>query len=214
MSAFSRWMCSATGAILSSAKRRNVSCTISKSPSRCRGPGVVGQRGEERRGPVGGDEARGCSSSAPGSTPQSASRPNSLADQLADGVGDERAGDAALELALGAVVEHRPAGLDRRGGVGQVVGDDLVDVRATGLGQVAGGGFDDAVRGVDGWAAAVRSGAVMAGNVSDAVATAPTPGSTPHQSSLDPAQSGSAASGAGTTPPRVRGAPACQESRP
>src|ERR687898_955701 len=39
MSALWRWMGSATGRILSSANRRNVSCTISKSSSRWRGPG-------------------------------------------------------------------------------------------------------------------------------------------------------------------------------
>jgi hypothetical protein len=41
MSSFRRWMCSAIGASSASAKRRNVSCTISKSSSRCRGPGSV-----------------------------------------------------------------------------------------------------------------------------------------------------------------------------
>ena len=41
MSSLWRWMCSAIGTSLSSANRRNVSCTISKSSVRCRGPDVV-----------------------------------------------------------------------------------------------------------------------------------------------------------------------------
>ena len=67
--------------------------------------------------------------------PTSASRPNDLGRQLGDGVGDERAGDAAFEVALGAVVEQRPCGLDGGGGVGEVVGEDLVVVDRSGGGE-------------------------------------------------------------------------------
>ena len=67
-----------SGRCFSSANRRNVSCTISKSSSRWRGPAVVGERGEELRGAVGGRRTRGCRRARRGSTPQAASRPKSL----------------------------------------------------------------------------------------------------------------------------------------
>ena len=77
----------------SSAKRRNVSCTISKSSSRWRGPSVV-DRGEERRVAVGGEERRGRRRARRARRPTRASRPNTLRGQVGDGVGDEGAGDA------------------------------------------------------------------------------------------------------------------------
>ena len=58
MSSFSRWMCSAIGLSLSSAKRRNVSCTISKSASRWRGPSPSIEARKAGR-PVGGEELAG-----------------------------------------------------------------------------------------------------------------------------------------------------------
>ena len=63
-----------------------------------------------------------------GSTPQSCSRPTTLPTRSCTRVGHERAGERRLELALGAVVEHRPCRLDRRRGVGEVVGQHLLGV--------------------------------------------------------------------------------------
>ena len=59
MSSLWRWMCSAIGLSFSSAKRRNVSCTSSKSSSRWRGPSCPASAGEERRVAVGGAEGAG-----------------------------------------------------------------------------------------------------------------------------------------------------------
>ena len=70
-SPLSRWTCSATGRIFSSAKRRKVSCTSSKSASRWRGPVVVGQRGQERRVAVGRAGRRGPRRARRRSTPHS-----------------------------------------------------------------------------------------------------------------------------------------------
>ena len=53
-------------------------------------------------------------------------------DQVVDHVGGEGTGEAGFEVALGAVVEHRPGGGDLGGGVGQVVGQHLVLVGSTG----------------------------------------------------------------------------------
>ena len=85
-----------------------------------------------------------------------------LAGQLADGVGHEGAGDLRLELAVGAVVEHRAGRLDGGGGVGEVVAEHLVLVGpAAGL-EGAGAGVDDRRASSTASAAAVRSAAAMA----------------------------------------------------
>ena len=153
MSAFSRWMCSAIGRIFSSAKRRKVSCTSSKSLSRWRGPRRVGQRGEERRVAVRAPRSPGASSSASPVDAPLGLAPEQLRRELGDGVGDERAGERGLDVALGAVVEHRAAGLDRRRGVGQVVGQHLLGVdrrsaeAADGTGDDLAGHIDDGLGG-------------------------------------------------------------------
>ena len=77
MSSLCRWMCSATGTIFSVAKRRNVSCTISKSASRWRGPGVSASAARNSGDRYVATNDRVASSTS-GSTPQSASRPNSF----------------------------------------------------------------------------------------------------------------------------------------
>ncbi len=59
MSALCRWICSAPGRIRSSAKRRKLSRTISKSPSRWRRPLLRSQGGQRTRVPVSGDEGQG-----------------------------------------------------------------------------------------------------------------------------------------------------------
>ena len=164
MSSLWRWMCSATGRILSSAKRRNVSCTSSKSSSRWRGPAPV-DRGQERRVAVGGDEGAGAVERAGLDAPRRLAA-EELGGQVGDGVGDEGAGDAGLVVALGAVVEQRAGGLDRGGGVGEVVGEDLVGVDRPGGGEVAPAPCWTTSRaGRRRTAAASRSGALMAQKV-------------------------------------------------
>ena len=63
-------------------------------------------------------------------------------DDVEDGVGREGAGQDGLDLTPGAVVERGPGTLDRRGGVCQVVGEDLVLVGPADGRQVPGGGVD------------------------------------------------------------------------
>ena len=127
MSAFARCTCSACGRTLSSAKRWKVSRTSSKSSPRWRGPSVAARPGqdggvallaEERRrriGPPGLD--------APEPLP-----PRHPAHQLGDDVGDERGGDAGLDLPVLAVREGGPGRGHRGRGVRHVVGDHLVGV--------------------------------------------------------------------------------------
>jgi hypothetical protein len=58
-----------------------------------------------------------------------------LARQVAHCVGDEGAGDASLDVTLGAVVEESLGGGHRGSRVGQVVGEDLVVVDRAGGGE-------------------------------------------------------------------------------
>ena len=92
-------------------------------------PGALlpGERGEEGRVAVGGAEGAGAVEGADLDAPRGLA-PEEPAGQLADGVGHEGAGDLRLELAVGAVVEHRVRRLDGGGGVGEVVAEHLVDV--------------------------------------------------------------------------------------
>ena len=66
-------------------------------------------------------------------------------DQVVHDVGREGAGDARLDVTLGAIVEQRPRRRRCRRGVGEVVGDDLLGVGTTRLRNVAGSGGDHAV---------------------------------------------------------------------
>ena len=91
------------------------------------GAAAVGQRGQERRLAVGGDELAGVVERAGLDAPLGLAA-EQLGGQLGDGVGDEGAGHRGLDVALLAVGEHRPAGLDRGRGVGQVVGQHLLGV--------------------------------------------------------------------------------------
>ena len=137
-----RWTCSARGATTSSANERNVSWTISKSSSRCGAPAVSASDGEEVGVAEPFEERAPCSGAA--STPHAVLASDEPGHQVVHHVGDEHAREPGLDVALGAVVEHRPGGRDRRRGVGEVVGDDLMDVGATGGGQPADAGADDA----------------------------------------------------------------------
>ena len=104
----------------------------------------AGQAGQERRVAVAGHEGERL-----GQRTRRRPPPRLPAQHLGRGVphrvGDEGAGDAGLDVALGPVVERGPGRLDRGRGVGQVVGDDLVGLHClTGAlaGQVAGGAVD------------------------------------------------------------------------
>ena len=121
-----RCTCSACGAITLSANERNVSCTISKSASRWRGPGLVGER---RRGTSGSRNWRGTGGRAQRAALEAPQRPRgrqTVGDQVVHHVGGEGAGEPRLDVALGAVVEQRPGGGDAGCGVGEVVGEHLV----------------------------------------------------------------------------------------
>jgi hypothetical protein len=99
------------------------------------GPWRLGQRGEERRVPIGGQErmgvTQGCHVDAPQMLPS-----GHLGDEVVHHVGGERTGDAGLHIAPGAVVQQRASGLHCGGGVGEVVGQYLVGVGSTGFGEV------------------------------------------------------------------------------
>ena len=69
---------------------------------------------------------------------------------VVDGVGDEGARDAALDVASGAVVEDGERVLHGGGGVGQVVGDDLMVVGVPGGGEMVGDAANDGARLIDG----------------------------------------------------------------
>jgi hypothetical protein len=103
---------------------------------------LAGERREERRVAVGAAEVARAVEGA-GLDPPHGLPAEQPAGQLPDGVGDERAGDLGLELAVGAVVEHRASGLHRRRGVGEVVAEHLVLVGAATRLERAGAGIDD-----------------------------------------------------------------------
>ena len=90
---------------------------------------LSGQAGEELRVAVGGAERAGAVEGIGFDAPRglTAEQP---AGELADGVGDERTGDLGLGVAEHAVVEHRAGGLDRGAGMGEVVAEHLIDIRA------------------------------------------------------------------------------------
>ena len=104
-------------------------------------PFLAGQAREEGRVAVGGDETPGVVEGARLDAPVglAAERHGS---QVADGLGHEGAGQVGLQRPLRPVVEHGPARLDRRGGVGDVVGEVLVVVEAVGSGELTDGRVD------------------------------------------------------------------------
>ena len=72
-----------------------------------------------------------------------------LADEVVHDVGDERARDPGLDVALGAVVEQGLGGGDGRRRVGQVVGEHLMHVGTAGRRQLADRGADRLVGELD-----------------------------------------------------------------
>ncbi len=136
MSVLARWMCSARGRICSSANRWKVSRTSSKSESRWRGPGssasgarkagvaVVGQDGLEGWRPTRGRHpTNGCA------------RPSGR--QIGDRVGDEGTGQPGLGRTVRTVGECRLCSADGGSGVGDVVGQHLLDVGTAAVARAA-----------------------------------------------------------------------------
>ena len=101
------------------------------------GAGVVGQVGQELRIAVAAHEVPGAVERRPGRPPQPVPSEDA-AGHVRSGVGHERSGEAGLVVALGPVVQQRPRRLDRGGGVGQVVGEDLLLVDRAGPGRPQG----------------------------------------------------------------------------
>ena len=99
-------------------------------------------------GPVGGHERAGAGQRILGHAPRRLPSDH-LDHEVIDRVGDERARDAGLDVTLGAVVKDGPGVLHGRGGVGEVVGDDLIGVEV-GAAQVGGRCLDDPLGQVDG----------------------------------------------------------------
>ena len=89
-----------------------------------------GQLAQELGVPVAGDEAAGAVEGVRSDAPQRLAAPRARRD-VAHGVGDEGGGDGRLDVALLPVVEQAAGGLHRGGGVGEVVGEHLVDIYAT-----------------------------------------------------------------------------------
>ena len=112
-------------------------------------PGLVGERGDERGGAELVEERVGV---AQGSLLEAPHRlaPAQSGDQVVDHVGRERTRQSRLDIALRAVVEHRPRRGDLRRGVGEVVRQHLVHVGAATGGEMADGLADHAVGEVDG----------------------------------------------------------------
>ena len=105
------------------------------------GPLLHGKVGEHRRSAVRPHE-RQRRVHAAGLGPPLVLPPERAGQQVVHGVGHEGAGQDGLDLTPGAVVERGPGTLDRRGGVCQVVGEDLVLVGPADGRQVPGGGVD------------------------------------------------------------------------
>ena len=128
---------------------------------------LVGELGEELGGAVGADERQRIGEGVGLDAPLVLTTEDADGD-VVDGVGDEGAGDAGLDVALPAVVEDGAGVLDGGGGVGQVVDRGLVGVLVGGR-EVAGGGFDDALGDVDGGGGSgeVRSGGGHGGEATE-----------------------------------------------
>ncbi len=131
MSAFVRCTCSATGRILSSAKRWNVSAASSNSSGRWLRPGAA--RSGASRPPPRGTRARGAprrtgsaSRGASASTPHTASRPSSLAPRSAIASAMNARASIDSSSPCSPYVEHHRGALDRAGRVREVVAEHLV----------------------------------------------------------------------------------------
>ena len=168
MSALVRCTCSATGRILSSAKRWNVSAASSNSSGRWRGPGARrrqrrGERLEERGGAVRLDERQRRRRARAVDAPRRRRGPMSARAEVGDGVGDERAASIDSTSPCSRVREHHPAAFERARRVREVVREhlvlvELVDADATvdagRVGEMLRGRVDDFGRAVDAAAAA------------------------------------------------------------
>ncbi|CAB4727571.1 unannotated protein [freshwater metagenome] len=110
--------------------------------------GSVGQRCKKFGCSVCGDELA-CAVEHAGSDVPFGFTAEEFWKQFTNGVGNKGAGQFRFKLALGAVGEHRSSGLDCRRCVGNVVGHDLIGIRATIGGDVANASVDDPVGGLD-----------------------------------------------------------------
>ena len=129
MSVFSRWMCSASGAICSSAKRRNASRTISNSGSRWCLPG------RSATWAISAGDRPALMKLAEAPVPARLGAPRRLAagragDEIAEHVGGEDDGEAGLVGAETPVLQCGPRRLEAGGRMGEVVGEDLLVVEA------------------------------------------------------------------------------------
>ncbi len=85
-----------------------------------------------------------------------------LRDQVVDGIGGKAAREAGLDVTPLAVLEHRPGGGHSGRGVGQLVGEHLLSLGTSELGQAGDGGrHQRARRGRSRPTAAGRSGVAI-----------------------------------------------------
>ncbi len=110
--------------------------------------GLVGEGTHEVRIPVGDHEVVRPRQRHRVDAPQLLAA-DQLADEVVHDVGDERARDPGLDVALGAVVEQGLGGGDGRCRVGQVVGEHLVHVGPARRRQLADRGADGAIGELD-----------------------------------------------------------------
>ena len=164
MSALVRWTCSATGRILSSAKRWKVSAASWKSSGRWLRPGADAlERGRDRLEEL-GERCASTNGSASASSDR-VDAPDRLASEqlgaeLGERVGDERAREHRLDLAAARVVEHHLGALRPRWRRGRgrsastwCSSSCATEMRPSTVAracEVIGGGGDDVGRGVDG----------------------------------------------------------------
>ena len=128
MSALWRWTCSAT--------RRDL--VVGEAPERVlhhlevavevAGPGLVGERGEELRCAVGGEERAGAVAGRRARRPTSPRGRRAVVARSCDRVGDERAGESRPRRRPWRRSRAWPGPWRPGGGVGQVVGEHLVRV--------------------------------------------------------------------------------------
>ena len=118
------------------------------SALRCARPRLVGERTDEVGIAIGDDEVVSRRQRRRIDAPQLLAT-DQLAGKVVHDVGDECARDPGLDVALGAVVEERLGGGDRRRRVGQVVGEHLVNVGPAGGRQLANRGADRLVGEID-----------------------------------------------------------------